>query len=160
MCRMRTKPQKTRATRKVAKSAKRSLKGWAEGAREDLILRPNLARYIDAASRGWLMERKCLADICTQFHAQIPLDLADTEEPDLPLPDYDPTVAHDFGAGVSDEEKVRRLSRIGMLNRVRRRRCDPVVVRLNHMCLAHSTLAQVPHQKDHSGSALHHGPEE
>ncbi|KAL1657745.1 hypothetical protein GGF50DRAFT_121532 [Schizophyllum commune] len=108
---------KQKATRKKSKAEKRTLKGWAEGVRENLILKPALPRYIDATQRGWLMERKCLADICTQFHVQILPDLQDDQEPEEPLPPYDPTVAHDFGEGLSDELKVNRLSRIGMLNR-------------------------------------------
>ena len=100
------------------KSLKFNLKGWAKGAREDLVLRPNLNRYIDACQRGWLVERNCLSSICTQFHVQIPLDLADDEEPEIPLAAFDPSKAYDFGAGLSDADKEKRLTRIEMLNKV------------------------------------------
>ncbi|TRM60900.1 hypothetical protein BD626DRAFT_538444 [Schizophyllum amplum] len=116
-----TAAEKPKVSRKKSKADKLTLRGWAEGAREDFILRPNLAKYIDAYQRGYLQERQCLANICNQYHVQISPDLSDDAEPDLPLPAYDPNIAYDLGAGLDDDAKTRLLARIGVLNAVRGR---------------------------------------
>jgi hypothetical protein len=109
--------RKTRVWKRKAKAERRSNKLWAEGAREDLM-RPHIEAYADALQRGWRAERDYLQKVCNEFHARISWRLGDSEEPELPLPVYDPfapPVAEDLSA----EEKLARHTRIEELNVVR-----------------------------------------
>ncbi|KAK6997481.1 hypothetical protein R3P38DRAFT_2797855 [Favolaschia claudopus] len=85
-----SRPRKRTWARKEKKD-RRNLKLWAEGARES-ILQPHLAGYMDALERGWRAERDYLREVCNEFHARISWRVADDEEPDDPLPAYDPMV--------------------------------------------------------------------
>ncbi|KAJ7102960.1 hypothetical protein C8R43DRAFT_963850 [Mycena crocata] len=124
-------PQKMRATRprnrtskgKIPKANRRSLRLWAEGAREQ-ILTPHIESYADALERGWRAERDYLQSVCNEFHARISWRLKDHEEPELPLPEYsaeemlDDT---DEGEEMDDDEQVTKRERINGLNlRIRR----------------------------------------
>ncbi|KAJ7774630.1 hypothetical protein DFH07DRAFT_952342 [Mycena maculata] len=74
--------------KRVARKDRRNLRLWAEGARES-ILKPHIPGYTDALERGWRAERDYLQRVCNEFHAKIPWRMADHEDPDLPLPEYD-----------------------------------------------------------------------
>ncbi|KAJ6624296.1 hypothetical protein B0H10DRAFT_2212724 [Mycena sp. CBHHK59/15] len=81
--------KRNRTYKRTAKQDRRNLKLWAEGAREEL-LKPHIPAYTDALERGWRAERDYLLVVCQEYHAQIPWRLADHEEPEMPLPEYDP----------------------------------------------------------------------
>ncbi|KAJ6504323.1 hypothetical protein C8R47DRAFT_1210391 [Mycena vitilis] len=78
-----------KARRRVAKEKQKNLRLWAEGAR-DSVLRPHIEAYTDALDRNWRDEREYCQNVCNEFHARISWRLEDYEEPDLPLPEYDP----------------------------------------------------------------------
>ncbi|KAJ7509961.1 hypothetical protein B0H11DRAFT_1900378 [Mycena galericulata] len=87
---------------------------WAEGAREDL-LRPHIEAYANAIRQGWRSERDYLQKVTAEYHARISWRLLDHEEPELPLPDYDPlkpAPLEDF----THEERAARRARIEQLN--------------------------------------------
>ncbi|KAK6996595.1 hypothetical protein R3P38DRAFT_2477505, partial [Favolaschia claudopus] len=100
-------------TRKEKKD-RQNLKLWAEGARES-ILNPHLAGYTDALERGWRAERDYVRDVCREFHARISWRLADDEEPDVPLPDYDP-LAEVEAEELDEEEAKAKRERIDTMN--------------------------------------------
>ncbi|KAK7016973.1 hypothetical protein R3P38DRAFT_2541696, partial [Favolaschia claudopus] len=108
-----TRPRKRTWARKEKKD-RRNLKLWAEGARES-ILSPHLPGYLDALERGWRAERDYVRDVCNEFHAQISWRLADDEEPDEPLPEYDPMVTPAVEE-LDDEETAAKRSRVETLN--------------------------------------------
>ncbi|KAK7030587.1 hypothetical protein R3P38DRAFT_2774909 [Favolaschia claudopus] len=82
----------------ACKEKKNQRKMWAEGARETL----------------W-SERDYLRDVCNEFHAWVSWHLADDEEPEEPLPYYDPMVAPEVEE-LDDEETVARRLRVETLN--------------------------------------------
>ncbi|KAJ7917019.1 hypothetical protein B0H13DRAFT_1870706 [Mycena leptocephala] len=90
----------------MAKENRQNLRLWADGVRET-ILTEHIATYADALERDWRAERDTLQNICNEFHARISWRLADHEEPDLPLPDYDPTKIVE-PEELSDEEEGNR----------------------------------------------------
>ncbi|KAK7023738.1 hypothetical protein R3P38DRAFT_2531182, partial [Favolaschia claudopus] len=100
-------------TRKEKKD-RRNLKLWAEGARES-ILRPHLAAYTDALERGWRAERDYVREVCNEFHARISWRLTDDEEPELPLPEYDPLATVE-AEELNDEETVAKRERVETMN--------------------------------------------
>ncbi|KAK7027691.1 hypothetical protein R3P38DRAFT_3190755 [Favolaschia claudopus] len=100
-------------TRKEKKD-RRNLKLWAEGARED-ILRPHLPAYADALERGWRAERDYVREVCNEFHARISWRLADDEEPELPLPEYDALAPREIEELSEDEVEAKR-TRIEEMN--------------------------------------------
>ncbi|KAJ7622769.1 hypothetical protein DFH06DRAFT_1340640 [Mycena polygramma] len=104
----------------MAKEDRKSLRLWAEGARES-VLEPHIPRYTDALERGnWTTERDTLQSICNEFHARISWRLKDHEEPDLPLPEYDATKVQ-TPETLSEEEEVQQKQRVSLLNeRIRR----------------------------------------
>ncbi|KAK6971979.1 hypothetical protein R3P38DRAFT_2416784, partial [Favolaschia claudopus] len=69
----------------------------------------------NALERGWRAERDYLRDVCNEFHARISWRLADDEEPDLPLPDYDPLAAVEAEV-LDDDETVAKRERIDTMN--------------------------------------------
>ncbi|KAJ7607461.1 hypothetical protein DFH06DRAFT_987601, partial [Mycena polygramma] len=84
---------------------------WAEGARET-ILKPHIEGYADALERGWRAERDYLQSVCNEFHSRIDWRLADHEEPELPLAEYNPleTVpAENVDADVESAQRTRVL---------------------------------------------------
>jgi hypothetical protein len=89
---------------------------WAEGTREDL-LHPHIEAYADALERGWRAERDYVQKVCNEYHARISWRLADAEEPELPLPDYDPFALR-VQEELSDEDRAERHDRVEMLNKV------------------------------------------
>ncbi|KAJ7226779.1 hypothetical protein GGX14DRAFT_539117 [Mycena pura] len=108
-------PRKRKRTwKRIAKKDRRNLKLWAEGARES-ILKPHIPAYTDALERGWRAERDYLQIVCNEFHARIPWRLADNEEPELPLREYDqfkPSELEDL----DEEETAQKRLRIETLN--------------------------------------------
>ncbi|KAJ6477904.1 hypothetical protein C8R47DRAFT_1219805 [Mycena vitilis] len=104
----------------MAKEDRKSLRLWAEGARES-VLEQHIARYGDALERGrWVEEREVHQSICNEFHARISWRLKDHEEPDLPLPEYDAEKIQPVEALTAEEEEERAL-RVRLLNeRIRR----------------------------------------
>jgi hypothetical protein len=99
-----------------AKELRRSNKMWAEGAREDL-LKKNIETYTDALERGHRAERDCWQKICNEYHTLISWRLADHEEPELPLLEYDP-FAPPVVEDLMEEEHVQRQARREELNDV------------------------------------------
>jgi hypothetical protein len=106
----------------MASSRKRAWKRknkklWAEGAREDL-LKPHIEAYTDTLERGWRAERDYCQKVCNEYHARISWRLADEDEPELPLPDYD-EFAPWATEELTEEEEIERQARIEALNVVR-----------------------------------------
>ncbi|KAK7017447.1 hypothetical protein R3P38DRAFT_2785216 [Favolaschia claudopus] len=85
------------------------------GERGRQFCRPHLPGYTDALERGWRAERDYLRDVCNEFHARIPWRLADYEEPELPLPVYDPLATVD-AEELDEEETVAKRERIDTMN--------------------------------------------
>ncbi|KAJ7615784.1 hypothetical protein DFH06DRAFT_1343554 [Mycena polygramma] len=108
-----------KARKRMPKENRKSLRLWAEGARET-ILEAHLGAYTDALERGWRSEREYLQAICNEFHARITWRLADHEEPELPLPPYDPK-AQPPPETLDEEETKEKRKRIKVLDeRIRR----------------------------------------
>jgi hypothetical protein len=103
--------------KRKAKAECRSNKLWAEGAREE-VMRPHIEAYTDALQRGWRAERDYLQRVCNEFHSQISWRLADSEEPELPLPTYDP-FARLAAEDLTLEEETEKHQRLEELNNVR-----------------------------------------
>src|ERR1700761_3203223 len=108
--------KKKRTWKRIAKKDRRNLKLWAEGARES-ILKPHIPAYTDALERGWRAERDYLQVVCNEFHARIPWRLADNEEPELPLPEYDQFKAAEL-EDLDEEGMAQKRVRIDTLNAV------------------------------------------
>ncbi|KAK7006053.1 hypothetical protein R3P38DRAFT_3214986 [Favolaschia claudopus] len=100
--------KKTRNWKRIAKKDRKNLKLWAEGAR-DTILRPHIPGYTDALERGWRFERDYVREVCNEFHARISWRLQDDEEPELPLPDYDPFASREEEELDEEEAEQERL---------------------------------------------------
>ncbi|KAJ6504304.1 hypothetical protein C8R47DRAFT_1210370 [Mycena vitilis] len=108
-----------KARRRVAKEKRKNLRLWAEGAR-DSVLRPHIEAYTDALDRNWRDEREYCQNVCNEFHARISWRLEDYEEPDLPLPEYDPR-APALVEELDEEETKAKRAKVEMLNaRIRR----------------------------------------
>ncbi|KAJ7169146.1 hypothetical protein C8R43DRAFT_1121035 [Mycena crocata] len=104
---------------RVLKELRQNLRLWAEGEREN-ILSAHIERYADALERGWREERDVAQSIFNEFHAKISWKLKDHEEPELPLPEYDP-LATEVEEDLTPEEEVEKRARITLLNkRIRR----------------------------------------
>ncbi|KAK6967168.1 hypothetical protein R3P38DRAFT_3244642 [Favolaschia claudopus] len=112
------KKQQTRKRKRtwtrIEKKDRRNLRLWAEGARET-ILQPHLAGYMDALERGWRAERDYVRDVCNEFHARISWRLGDDEEPEEPLPEYDP-LSPPEAEELDEEELGAKRTRIETLN--------------------------------------------
>jgi hypothetical protein len=102
--------------KRVAKEKRMNLRLWAEGARET-VLTPHIEAYTDALECSWRDERDYVQNVCKEFHARISWRLQDHEEPDLPLPDYDPRAVV-ASEPLDEEETQRKRDRIGVLNAV------------------------------------------
>ncbi|KAK7027826.1 hypothetical protein R3P38DRAFT_3190954 [Favolaschia claudopus] len=109
----RNSPRKRTWTRKDKKD-RRNLKMWAEGARET-ILAPHIPSYTDALERGWRAERDYVREVCREFHARISWRLADDEEPELPLPVYDPLATAE-SEELDEEETAAKRDRVETMN--------------------------------------------
>ncbi|KAJ7659783.1 hypothetical protein DFH06DRAFT_1326804 [Mycena polygramma] len=109
-----TKHRKTHVWKRKAKADRRSNKLWAEEAREDL-LRPHIEAYADALQQGWRAECDYLQKVCNDYHGHILWRVGDNDEPDLPLPEYDPFVPIPTEDS-TEEERVARQNRILELN--------------------------------------------
>ncbi|KAJ7043428.1 hypothetical protein C8F04DRAFT_1175261 [Mycena alexandri] len=106
--------KRSRTWKRTAKKDRRNLRLWAEGARES-VLKPHIPAYTDALERGWRAERDYLHKVCKEFHALISWRLVDEEEPDLPLPPYDPFSTPEVEELDEEETTTKRL-RIETLN--------------------------------------------
>lgn len=104
---------KKRAYKRKAKEERKNNKMWAEGAREDLMA-PHVPAYADALARGWRAERDYLQKVCNEYHARISWRLKDSEEPELPLPPYNPLAPPEIET-LSEEERAARHSRYSEL---------------------------------------------
>jgi hypothetical protein len=110
-------PRKRKRTwKRIAKKDRQNLKMWAEGARES-ILKPHIPGYTDALERGWRAERDYIQDVCNEFHARISWRLTDKEEPELPLPEYDPFAMAETEELDDEELQMKRL-RVQTMNAV------------------------------------------
>ncbi|KAJ7173540.1 hypothetical protein C8R46DRAFT_1215472 [Mycena filopes] len=110
----------TKKTRKkISKQYRRNLRLWAEGVREE-VLKPHLESYADALDRNWRAERDALQAICNEFYERIGWRLADHEEPELPLPPYDPKKVPEKET-LDDDEEDKKRARLALLKqRIRR----------------------------------------
>ncbi|KAK7016887.1 hypothetical protein R3P38DRAFT_3202181 [Favolaschia claudopus] len=106
--------QRKRTWARIEKKDRRNLRLWAEGARET-ILRPHLAGYVDALERGWRAERDYVREVCNEFHARVSWRLGDDEEPEEPLPEYDP-LAPAEAEELDEEETTMKRERMETLN--------------------------------------------
>ncbi|KAJ7507413.1 hypothetical protein B0H11DRAFT_2218261 [Mycena galericulata] len=105
--------------KRILKENRRNLRLWAEGARET-VLKPHVEPYADALDRGWRAERDYFKKICNEFHARISWKLQDHEEPELPLPEFDPSQVLEEDE-MDDEEEAAQRARTEMLDkRIRR----------------------------------------
>jgi hypothetical protein len=84
----------------------------------ETVLEPHIESYGDALERSWRAEREALQAICNEFHAKFSWRLQDHEEPDLPLPEYDPLRLQPEEETLMDEEEVAKRTRIELLNAV------------------------------------------
>ncbi|KAJ7603089.1 hypothetical protein DFH06DRAFT_1152162 [Mycena polygramma] len=109
-----------KSRKKIPKEDRKSLRLWAEGARE-AVLTPHIPTYADALDQGHRrIERDVLQSICNEFHARISWRLGDHEEPDQPLAEYDATKITQSET-LSEEDEVAKRARISLLNkRIRR----------------------------------------
>ncbi|KAJ7431202.1 hypothetical protein B0H11DRAFT_2262225 [Mycena galericulata] len=105
--------------RRVPKEQRLNLRLWAEGARES-VLKPHIEPYADALDRGWRAERDYLKLICNEFHARISWRLKDHEEPELPLPEFDPAKALTTEELDDEEEILQREHKAKLDKRIRR----------------------------------------
>ncbi|KAK6997417.1 hypothetical protein R3P38DRAFT_2797729 [Favolaschia claudopus] len=113
-------PKKARKTwKRIAKKDRKNLKLWAEGAR-DTVLRPHIPAYTDALERGWRAERDYVREVCNEFHARIPWRLQDDEEPELPLPEYDPCASRETEELDDEEAEQERLRKETLNARISR----------------------------------------
>ncbi|KAJ7126587.1 hypothetical protein C8R43DRAFT_958075 [Mycena crocata] len=120
----------TKLRQRRPKEHRRNLRFWAEGAREDILMK-HFPAYADAVeNRRWRDERAALETIVNEFHARISWRLADHEEPELPLPEYDP-LAPVMKENLSPEDTEAKRLRIEVLNK-RIRRWLQYRVRLLH----------------------------
>jgi hypothetical protein len=103
--------------RKKAKEARKSLKGWAEGAREDILL-PHIASYLDAAAKGPRSAADYLQLVHNEYHAKVHWTVADHEEPTRPLPPFDPLAPLESEDLLTDDEKKAKYAHISELNAV------------------------------------------
>ncbi|KAJ7081899.1 hypothetical protein C8R43DRAFT_1142883 [Mycena crocata] len=108
------KTYKKRVWQRKAKKDRKSLKLWAEGAREE-ILRPHIEGYADALARGFRAEHDYVVKVCNEYHARISWRLGDHEEPTLPLPAYDPHARPPVEELTPDDKNEKHL-RIEELN--------------------------------------------
>ncbi|KAJ7680841.1 hypothetical protein DFH06DRAFT_973383 [Mycena polygramma] len=111
--------KRQRTWKRKSKALRKSLKMWAEGARED-VLRPHIEPYTDALERGWRAERDYIQKVCNQYHAQISWRLLDHEEPDSPLPAYDPFAPPVVEKLTEDEAKARHQRHQELNKRIQR----------------------------------------
>ncbi|KAJ7080722.1 hypothetical protein C8R43DRAFT_1143069 [Mycena crocata] len=96
------------------------ISGYGQRESGKKILSAHIERYADALERGWREERDVAQSICNEFHAKISWKLMDHEEPELPLPEYDP-LATEVEEEMTPEEEVEKRARITLLNkRIRR----------------------------------------
>ncbi|KAJ7432729.1 hypothetical protein FB451DRAFT_1196827 [Mycena latifolia] len=108
---------KKRIRKRVAKEDRKNLRGWAEGAREAVLI-PHMDAYEAALDQGWRQERKVLKMICLEFHGRIDWRTEDHQEP--AVKSWDPA-APVVPETLSDEEAVCKRQRIKALNaRIRR----------------------------------------
>lgn len=84
---------KTKASRHMPKDQRQSKKMWADGTRSD-ILTKHIPGYAAAVEEGRRAELDYLQRVCNEYNTLIPWYLQDHEEPNLPLPDYDPLAPH------------------------------------------------------------------
>jgi hypothetical protein len=102
--------------KRVAKEECRNLRLWAVGARES-VLAPHIPAYTDSLDRNWRDERDYLQTVCNEFHARISWRLQDHDEPDLPLPQYDPRAPAPV-EDLDEEETQAKRARVELLNGV------------------------------------------
>ncbi|KAJ7826544.1 hypothetical protein B0H13DRAFT_2680676 [Mycena leptocephala] len=151
------KRSRKRTWKRKSKELRKSNKMWAEGAREDL-LRRHIEAYADALERGWRSEHDYLQKVCNEFHSRISWRLADHEEPELPLAEYNP-LAPPIAEMLSEEERTARHDRIEDLNKRIRRWLKYRVRSLCHGLTSKASLRENPYaQYMHESYATDIGP--
>lgn len=105
-----------RTRKRMSKENRQNLRLWAEGLRET-ILTPHIEGYTDALDRSWRDEREYVQKVCNEFHSRVSWRLQDHEEPEEPLPDYDPSAVID-SEELDDEETQQKRNRVSLLNAV------------------------------------------
>jgi len=101
---------------RIPKESRKSLKFWAEGARETVLM-PHVQPFAEAMERGWNFEREYLDKVCHEYHARIDWRLADHEEPPLPLAPYNPN-AIPVAEALTESQRQTKIDRIKTLNEV------------------------------------------
>ncbi|KAJ7049785.1 hypothetical protein C8F01DRAFT_1264818 [Mycena amicta] len=97
------------------------LKGWARGVREDQILKKHIEPYRRARQMGSRDAEDYLQMVCNEYCYRIPYDLADSEEPPLPLREWTPTTPPDDDSHLSKKEKKEKAAWIvWMMPRIKR----------------------------------------
>ncbi|TRM57969.1 hypothetical protein BD626DRAFT_573957 [Schizophyllum amplum] len=100
-------PDKKRKRRTKDKKDRLNNKNWAEGVRET-ILSPHIPRYLDALAKdAWNVIQDIVMEVCAEYHAKIPWTMPVWEEPEEPLPAYDPKNPPVWPQ-LSDEEEKQR----------------------------------------------------
>lgn len=75
--------------RHMAKADRLNQKLWAEGVRETVMV-PHIGAYADALARSNVAERDYIHRVQNEYHQLFDWRLKDDEEPDLPIPKYNP----------------------------------------------------------------------
>ncbi|PBK63851.1 hypothetical protein ARMSODRAFT_1023752 [Armillaria solidipes] len=91
---------------RLKKEQRKNMKGWAEGARAELLDKHVLG-YADALERGYMAEDEFLRLVFVEYHFIIDWRLADHEDPPRPWPAFDPKIAY-VPEVLSDEDAKKK----------------------------------------------------
>ncbi|KAL1699669.1 hypothetical protein EV121DRAFT_273609 [Schizophyllum commune] len=106
---------KKRKRKNKPKGERLNRKNWADGVRAE-FMKPYVPRYVDAVAKGgWAAGQEVIRQLCAEYHARIPWTLHYSQEPTLPLPDYDPNNPPVLEP-LSDEEEAERSAVLTELN--------------------------------------------
>ncbi|KAI5900598.1 uncharacterized protein SCHCODRAFT_01030056 [Schizophyllum commune H4-8] len=98
--------KRKRKSRAKPKKERNSRKNWAEGVRKE-ILQKYVPLYVDALAQSWEAAQAVIHAACAEYHALFPWWLSDDDDPDEPLPDYDPKNPPVMPPLSAEEEKTR-----------------------------------------------------
>ncbi|KAJ7049319.1 hypothetical protein C8F01DRAFT_1093506 [Mycena amicta] len=99
----------------------KKLKGWARGVREDVVLKKHIEPYRRARQMGARDAEDYLQMVCNEYCYRIPYDLADGEEPTLPLREWTPTTPPDDDSTLTKKQrKAKEEWIVWMMPRIKR----------------------------------------
>ncbi|KAI4517041.1 hypothetical protein K525DRAFT_211793, partial [Schizophyllum commune Loenen D] len=98
--------KRKRKSRAKPKKERNSRKNWAEGVRKE-ILQKYVPLYVDALAQSWEAAQAVIHAACAEYHALFPWWLSDDDDPEEPLPNYDPKNPPVLPQLSPDEEKIR-----------------------------------------------------